>query len=99
MSSNTDRIKRFLIEEFLPDVTPDELADDHDLLSDGVIDSLGVLKLIAWVEDHFALPVDDTDLDPNNFRSVTAIDAFITQRRTTAAATAGATAATATIGG
>ncbi|MER8105245.1 phosphopantetheine-binding protein [Kitasatospora sp. NPDC094016] len=79
--SNITQIKRFLIEEFLPDVTPEQLADDHDLLSDGVIDSLGVLKLIAWVEDHFALPVDDTDLDPNNFRSVTAIDAFITQRR------------------
>ncbi|MDH6705934.1 acyl carrier protein [Kitasatospora sp. NPDC086801] len=79
--SNIAQIKRFLIEEFLPDVAPEQLADDHDLLSDGVIDSLGVLKLIAWVEDHFALPVDDTDLDPNNFRSVAAIDAFITQRR------------------
>ncbi|MEV7602990.1 acyl carrier protein [Kitasatospora sp. NPDC089797] len=98
MSSNIDRIKRFLIEEFLPDVTPDQLADDHDLLSDGVIDSLGVLKLIAWVEDHFALPVDDTDLDPNNFRSVTAIDAFITQRRAGAEAVQGAPA-TATVGG
>ncbi|MFJ6777565.1 acyl carrier protein [Kitasatospora sp. NPDC091257] len=93
--SNIDRIKRFLIEEFLPDITPDQLADDHDLLSDGVIDSLGVLKLIAWVEDHFTLPVDDTDLDPNNFRSVAAIDAFITERRTAATATA----ATATVGG
>ncbi|GAB7189205.1 hypothetical protein ATKI12_9109, partial [Kitasatospora sp. Ki12] len=46
--SNITRIKRFLIDEFLPDVTPEQLADDHDLLSDGVIDSLGVLKLIAW---------------------------------------------------
>ncbi|MFF2041107.1 acyl carrier protein [Kitasatospora sp. NPDC048239] len=82
--SNTATIKRFLIEEFLPDVSADQLADDHDLLSDGVIDSLGVLKLIAWVEDRFELPVDDTDLDPNNFRSVAAIDAFITQRRTPA---------------
>jgi acyl carrier protein len=75
--SNTATIKQFLIEEFLPDLTPGELADDHDLLSDGVIDSLGVLKLIAWVEDRFGLAVGDTDLDPNNFRSVTAIDAFI----------------------
>ncbi|MFE4357765.1 acyl carrier protein [Kitasatospora sp. NPDC056800] len=89
--SNIAQIKRFLIDEFLPDITPDQLADDHDLLSDGVIDSLGVLKLIAWVEDHFTLPVDDTDLDPNNFRSVAAIDAFITERRTTATTAAGVT--------
>ncbi|MFD7906390.1 acyl carrier protein [Kitasatospora sp. NPDC059722] len=87
--NNIAQIKKFLIEEFLPDVTPEQLADDHDLLTDGVIDSLGVLKLIAWVEDHFALPVDDTDLDPNNFRSVQAIDAFIAQRRALAATVAG----------
>ncbi|OKJ67418.1 MULTISPECIES: acyl carrier protein [unclassified Streptomyces] len=79
--SNTATIKQFLIEEFLPDLTQDELADDQDLLSSGAIDSLGLLKLIAWVEDRFGLAVDDTDLDPNNFRSVTAIDTFVATAR------------------
>ncbi|MET9919187.1 phosphopantetheine-binding protein [Streptomyces sp. NPDC059605] len=79
--SHTTTIKRFVIDEFLPDLGAHELADDHDLLSDGVIDSLGVLKLIAWVEDHFELAVGDADLDPNNFRSVAAIDAFIADSR------------------
>lgn len=79
--SNTATIKQFLIEEFLPDLTQDELADDQDLLSSGAIDSLGLLKLIAWVEDRFGLAVDDTDLDPNNFRSVTAIDTFVAHAR------------------
>ncbi|MCX0241626.1 acyl carrier protein [Streptomyces sp. NPDC097595] len=79
--SNTATIKQFLIEEFLPDLTQDELADDQDLLSSGAIDSLGLLKLIAWVEDRFGLAVDDTDLDPNNFRSVTAIDTFVAGAR------------------
>ncbi|MER5889419.1 phosphopantetheine-binding protein [Streptomyces sp. NPDC001941] len=79
--SNTETIKKFVIEEFLPDLDATQLADDHDLLSDGVIDSLGVLKLIAWVEDHFQLAVGDADLDPNNFRSVAAIDQFIADAR------------------
>ncbi|NEC69455.1 phosphopantetheine-binding protein [Streptomyces sp. SID9727] len=79
--SNTATIKQFLIEEFLPDLTQDQLADDQDLLSSGAIDSLGLLKLIAWVEDRFGLAVDDTDLDPNNFRSVTAIDTFVVGAR------------------
>ncbi|TRV75560.1 acyl carrier protein [Streptomyces sp. 130] len=79
--SNTATIKQFLIEEFLPDLTQDQLADDQDLLSSGAIDSLGLLKLIAWVEDRFGLAVDDTDLDPNNFRSVTAIDTFVATAR------------------
>lgn len=75
--SHVDTIKQFVIEEFLPDVSAHELGVDHDLLADGVIDSLGVLKLITWVEDHFELSVDDSALDPNNFRSVMAIDSFI----------------------
>ena len=75
--SHVDTIKQFVIEEFLPDVSAHELGVDHDLLADGVLDSLGVLKLIAWVEDHFELSVDDTALDPNNFRSILAIDSFI----------------------
>ncbi|MET9480027.1 MULTISPECIES: acyl carrier protein [unclassified Streptomyces] len=79
--SHVGTIKQFVIEEFLPDVSAEELADDHDLLSDGVIDSLGVLKLIAWVEDRFEVAIGDEDLDPDNFRSVAAIDAFVSGSR------------------
>ncbi|MER6202417.1 phosphopantetheine-binding protein [Streptomyces sp. NPDC001586] len=84
--SNIDTIKNFVITEFLPGTPAAELAADHDLLNDGVIDSLGVLKLIAWVEDRFELAIGDADLDPNNFRSVEAIDTFIAEARRTAAA-------------
>ena len=70
-------IKAFVIEEFAPDVRQDELATDLDLLRAGVIDSLGLLKLISWIEDHFGVNVDDTALDPDNFRTVDAIDAFV----------------------
>ncbi len=84
--SNIDTIKKFLVDEFLPDVSPSEIDVQHDLLADGVIDSLGVLKLIAWLEDRFTLTVSDTELDPDNFRSVAAIDAFIADSRTPAGA-------------
>ncbi|MFD9905945.1 phosphopantetheine-binding protein [Streptomyces sp. NPDC059063] len=70
-------IKNFLLQEFLPDVQANELAADYDLLANGVIDSLGLLKLIAWVESEFAVAVDDAALDPDNFRTIDAIDAFV----------------------
>ncbi|OLF06628.1 acyl carrier protein [Actinophytocola xinjiangensis] len=75
--SNIEAIKRFLIEEFLPDVNSSELDVDHDLLGDGLIDSLGVLKLITWLEEKFSLTIGDAELDPDNFRSVAAIEQFI----------------------
>lgn len=76
-------IKQFVIEEFLPDVSASELDPDHDLLTGGVIDSLGLLKLIAWIEATFELTVDDAALDPDNFRTVSAIDAFVQQATST----------------
>lgn len=82
--THIEKIERFVLEEFLPDVPAGELGPDHDLLADGVIDSLGLLKLIAWVEDEFALAVDDTALDPDNFRSIAAIDAFVTRAASSA---------------
>lgn len=86
--SNIDAIKKFLIDEFLPDVNPSELELEHDLLADGLIDSLGVLKLIAWIEDRFTVAVGDDDLDPDNFRSIAAIDTFIEESRKSASARA-----------
>lgn len=83
--SNTDQISEYIVREFLPDLAPSQLPHDLDLLADGALDSLGVLKLIAWVEHHFRLAVGDTDLDPDNFRSVRAIDAYIARSRSTAA--------------
>ncbi|MEV8631399.1 phosphopantetheine-binding protein [Streptosporangium sp. NPDC051023] len=75
--SHVDTIKQFVIKEFLPDVGLDELDADYDLLAGGVVDSLGLLKLIAWIEGTFDLAVGDTDLDPENFRTVAAIDSFV----------------------
>lgn len=75
-------IKQFVIEEFAPDVRAHELDRDHDLLDGGVIDSLGLLKLIAWLEATFDVVVEDDALDPENFRTVSAIEAFV-ERATT----------------
>ncbi|MGH3973505.1 MAG: phosphopantetheine-binding protein [Pseudonocardiaceae bacterium] len=75
--SRIGTIKHFVIEEFLPDVSANELSVEYDLLENGVIDSLGLLKLIAWIEERFELSVHDTDLDPANFHSVAAINSFI----------------------
>ncbi|HVK24118.1 MAG TPA: phosphopantetheine-binding protein [Actinokineospora sp.] len=81
--SDTQEIKRFVLAEFLPDVPASELSDDLDLIDNGVIDSLGLLKLLAWLEDRFALPVDDIELDPDALRTITAIGEFVAAARLT----------------
>lgn len=79
--SHIHTITKFLVDEFLPDVPAESLAADYDLLSGGVIDSLGLLKVIAWLEDRFDVVVDDLEIAPENFRTVTAMNAFIHNAR------------------
>lgn len=75
--NNTDAIRNYVIEEFLPGTNPQEIHSEMDLLNSGIIDSLGLLKMIAWLETSFEVTVGDEDLDPENFRSLDSMDRFI----------------------
>jgi acyl carrier protein len=46
---------------------------DDDLLADGVIDSMGVMELVSFIEDELGLPIDDSEIVPENFRSLRAL--------------------------
>lgn len=70
-------IKQYIVGEFLTDASVDQLRDDYDLLANGVIDSLGLLRLIAWLEERFGIAIDDVDIAPEHFQTVNAIRAFI----------------------
>lgn len=76
-TSYVDDIREYLLAEFLPGVTADQLADDYDLVANGVIDSLGLLRVVAWLESRFDIPMDEVDIAEQDFVSVTAICAFV----------------------
>ncbi|GAA2691395.1 hypothetical protein GCM10010400_65810 [Streptomyces aculeolatus] len=82
--SRIDAIKRHLVEEYELGTAPAELADDYDLLRNGVIDSLALLTLVSWLENEYALDIDAADVVPDNFRTAASIDAFVAAAVTTA---------------
>ncbi|MGH3778401.1 MAG: acyl carrier protein [Pseudonocardiaceae bacterium] len=75
--STADSIKEYILAEYLPGIPIDELDSSYDLLNNGVVDSLGLLQLIAWVEQRYQIPIDDVEISPDNFRSVDAIHHFV----------------------
>jgi acyl carrier protein len=80
----TLKIKQFVVDEFMPDVPVEELDADFDLLTGGVVDSLGLLKVVAWLESEYDIGVDESELGPESFRTVNAIRAYIEQQQQTA---------------
>ena len=75
------KIREFIVEEFMPDMSADELDDDFDLQTGGAVDSLGLLKLVAWLESEFGVSVDESELGPDSLRTVDAIKEFVDERR------------------
>ncbi|MER8692068.1 acyl carrier protein [Mesorhizobium opportunistum] len=75
-----DAVKAFVIENFLFGDTTHALADTDSLIENGIIDSTGVLELVAFIEDHCGITVADADIVPANLDSLTRITAFITAK-------------------
>ena len=84
MDETTLKIKQFIVDEFMPDVSVDELDDDFDLLTGGVVDSLGLLQVVAWLETEFDVTVDESQLGPESFRTVAAIKEYVDQAKASA---------------
>ena len=55
-----------------------EVKDDDSLLQTNVIDSLGVFRLIAVLEDTFSITIEESDMVPENFQSLNDIENFVT---------------------
>jgi acyl carrier protein len=55
------------------------ISEDEDLLSSGVLDSLGILQLVAYIQDTFGIEVPDKDVVYENFHSIKSLDDYLKQ--------------------
>ncbi|TCR64637.1 acyl carrier protein [Bosea sp. BK604] len=72
-----DAVKAFVIENFLFGDTTQALDDVDSFIETGIIDSTGVLELVAFIEDHYGITVADADIVPANLDSLARITDFI----------------------
>jgi acyl carrier protein len=74
-------IKKFIAKNFLFSDDTSVVRDDQSLMSSGTLDSTGILELIMFVEEKFAVKIPDEDMLPENFDSVNAIAAYIERKK------------------
>jgi len=53
------------------------VGNGDNLLESGIIDSLGVLELVTFMQQEFALAVADEDLTPENFQNIESMARFV----------------------
>ncbi len=72
-------IRRFIEESFILDGDGD-LGDEDSLLEGGIIDSTGVLELVAFLEENYHFKMEDEELLPDNLDSIKNISQFIQKK-------------------
>ena len=73
-------IREFVIDRLAPTSGLAEVRDEDDLIDSGVIDSLGIFQLVAFLEERFGIAIGDEEITPENFGSVMAIERLVAAR-------------------
>jgi acyl carrier protein len=74
-------IERFLLAEIAADFGKQSIAPDADLIEQRIIDSLAILKLVAFLEESYGISVLDEEIVPENFQSVNSLVRFVEEKR------------------
>lgn len=72
-------VREFIVANFLFG-DREGLDDEGSLIDGGVIDSTGVVELVAFLEQQFAVAIADAELVPENFDSIRRIAAFVDRK-------------------
>ena len=75
-----EQIGQYVAESFLFSDNGYPLPEDASFLEEGVVDSTGVLELVMFVEETFSITVEDEEIVPENFDSVTQLAAYIRRK-------------------
>jgi acyl carrier protein len=77
MQDIAQNIRTFVIDNLLFGQEDGSLSNDDSFLGKGLIDSIGILTLVEFVQEKYAISVGDTEIVPENWDSVHRIAAFV----------------------
>jgi len=78
-----ENLKKILLTEIAVDLGKKSLDPDEDLLEQGIIDSLGIMKLVLFMEETYGIAVADEEVVPENFQTVSMMVRFVEQKMQT----------------
>ena len=74
-----ETVKRFIVENFLFG-NDEKLKNDTSFLDSDIIDSTGILELIAFMEETYDLSIEDAEMLPENFDSLNNISSYLSSK-------------------
>lgn len=77
MPAVKEKVLAYITDNFLMGLKTEEIKDDSSLLDLGIIDSTGVIELIAFLEEAFGIHVEDDEITPDNLDSLRRIERYV----------------------
>ena len=74
------RVRTFIEENFLFREALSDLSDTDSLLESGVMDSTGILELVAFLESEFPIVMSDAEIVPDNLDSIASIAGYVERK-------------------
>jgi acyl carrier protein len=81
MDSVTAVIRTYLAQNILFSGDTYPYPDEASFLDEGIVDSMNVLEIVGFVEKHFGIKVNDQEIVPDNFDSVSKLAAFVAKKQ------------------
>ena len=73
-------LENFIINELTAGLGITSLMPDEDLLEQGIIDSMRLMKLITFIEETYGISVTDEEIVPENFQRLNSIVALVQKK-------------------
>lgn len=77
LADTKEQIRKFVTEKLASTRKINQVQDQDNLIENGIIDSMGIMRLVAYIESEFVMKVKDEDIVPENFESVEVISSYI----------------------
>ena len=74
------RVRGYIVSTFLFG-DGSHLADETSFLDSSILDSTGMLELISFIEQEFAISIDPAELIPDNLDSISKVTRFIERKK------------------
>ena len=70
-------IKQFIISYIIKDGSSIDIKDEDQLIVGGIIDSLGILKLLAFLQQNYSIEITPEELNLENFNTINTISKLV----------------------
>ncbi|HIG64265.1 MAG TPA: acyl carrier protein [Methyloprofundus sp.] len=74
------KLREFIFEELIFIADPEQFQDNDDLLKAG-LDSMGIMRLIMFIEDNYGITLPDTEIEPDNVQNFNALEQWILKHK------------------